>query len=691
MNPAETTDDYIALLSNFSRWDGEAQQALQLLFNYFDKRPLLFSQVLGYITREALYHEHNLNGNYALQTFLFDELKKNAEESSYSLQYRHLLLAAAPSFLATRHRSTSSTDPFNQYRITWGEFGLPLNDELRTLRYNVWQFVFEQWERGFQEEVVKVLHQHTRWIDPKANYLAYQEELPMVMQFMEQKLDTQNFRHCLLVHQYFSSLHSNSIDTQLYRSVKRKFQCREFKIYRAFLLDIERREWKMEYEQYVEYRKRKIERYFGKFQSTQEYQDFISDCQSIINQLQDNENKSQVEYKVQELFRNIFLFLVQTNIETTFSVLKYISSTGNQLGLVPCDCIYAILQQDKVTTDRLLNLIQMYQFSRRDDWFWLFFKHIKEENIESKYLEALLVFCDTFEQATVGFDFKWILKFRGLQATILQEVLQKLLRRSQDTGISFGFEFLADEVFWASMEEIVVSSPSLIQELYFYADTHNHDFDYDKEFLSRIVAIQPLFLTEYARTMFSKEGYVSKYDHHDYGKVWELPNYVEVFERVWEYFYQQYKSESVWRWQLSDYVGTFFRSDSQKVDSERMMGFLYRILDLYSHDEAHVYLAFQIVGANFRANRYEIIRYYLSKQPLPKVFAKTIRFLEPDGYSGSGSLVPSFEDERTFWNTVLSLVKSDVQLLEYIESIEPIVLKFDAWIKHEERRDFFKP
>jgi DNA polymerase III delta prime subunit len=597
VSPAEVTDRHIILLAHLlgSGRTSTKEIEIGLLFAYAEKKPDVLPQVLKCIIEEVIFHPaYWHHRNYYSLRVLVETITKKIRTSTHPNLYRQTILALAPSLLTTRHRSAGLHDPFDLRKLTWSEFTLPLTDELRLLRSNVWECVFQQWNSGYKEEVFGVLHEHTRWIDPKANYEAYEKEMPVVMQFIEQELDSNNFKHCLLVHQYFSALQRNSIRTTEYRHTRNKFRGTIFQCYQTFLSDDTR--VYMRHQQEEAYLNRKIEQYLEQIHTINDYQNVLDNCENIIAQLSGHSEQGSVRWKIDDLLRRGLTHFAKNEPTTTLETLRYVCSKGNPLSIVPDECIYELSQRDSEVEEHLFTLIQTTSFNRRDDWRWVFFKHIRSENIAQKHLDALLTFCDEHEESYACYDFKWISKFEKLQSDIVENVLERLLERSKVTGKVFGFESLCAKAFSKNIDAMLQSRPALMKELYHYAHSHTNLFDYNRDLLKRIVEFDLTFLAEYAEQSSEIFKHNTSHDQTDYSGMWSLAHYEQIFEHLWERFHGLIDLKSLESQWSCEYIGTFFRSyDNDSLHREKMLRFLYEKLDLYPNDEKHLFLVFRII------------------------------------------------------------------------------------------------
>jgi len=213
-----------------------------------------------------------------------------------------------------------------------------------------------------------------------------------------------------------------------------------------------------------------------------------------------------------------------------------------------------------------------------------------------------------------------------------------------------------------------------------------HD-DHNSATLSKILELDPEFITEYIEWIYAPKGEGTRWYHdsQDYSALWRHQNYLEIFSRIVELVYQKRKDT---RWYIE--LKQFFTPDAEeRLDADieyKQEQLLSDLIKSRHQDTDFIEFLFETIAYFPKERRSRLIFTFLQNN---KSFADFKRLdIEPVAMTwSSGSAVPVYQELIDCLKSILRMLDS-AQLLEHRAYVQQ---RIDAWEhrKNQEKKQDF--
>jgi len=675
-NNLPDSDSLLPLLAHFSQAeDTEFKMALELMFQYAEKKPAATPDVLRSLSERFGFNRYSHLQDYSRQHILVDLLIKRTGDGD-DLFVSRLFISLCKKFLHTQFDDTES------YRrsITIHKFRLLGTPALLQLRTKIWNHIFALFDNTeLKPEVIKLLSSYSDsgyYVDVKE---IAEHDCQQLVPFLTSALDPQVFQHCLIVKRYikFASRREISFDE---KGLSERFNSKAYQIYRLISLDYCDRDDDMDLRDFEKFKRAEIDKYTQQF-SLQDYQELILIVQDIYGQ----GKNSRQEYQVQSGVWQVFTTLADRNLDLYNAVVDDYLSIGEPFKFNrPIFLVEKLIE--KIGLDGTKSLIEKHEFSTKPHWVFAFYQALKVEQIMPEHIEELYARYEEAELGELPYDFDYLLRFLDKNNQVIVKITQILVNKA---SVDPYFDLLFNPHAEANKQivDLFKGSEAVLKQAYLAHERVDQHADYDGRTLNMIMNGDPNFLLECIDRVYTDHKYPNRYDDsRDYSFIWKRDDAEAVMSAALQKILSYERERGFIR---GRYLERLFcisenRSASQEA-KERQDAFLKTVIENDATNADIMSLIFGVIGHFEIERRIPLVAHFLSKNQDLEAFQDLP--LEPDSWSWSGSAVPMIAGRISYWESLLPFCNS-INLLHHKKYIEERIEGLQRYLESEKKSDF---
>lgn len=243
--------------------------------------------------------------------------------------------------------------------------------------------------------------------------------------------------------------------------------------------------------------------------------------------------------------------------------------------------------------------------------------------------------------------------------------------------IYFGLLFHDQAYTPGELLELFKSNKGLLQEIYFYMLREGRLEDLKGVFLIEFLSLGESWIQEYSKVFWERAEKHIDFDYDRNGALWKSENYKLYFD----YIFYHFPGGEMYSWKAKNaFVKVLAQTETDTIIKQHQQEWLsHIILDNLSSDK--VVNIFEIVcelGEDVRRNA---IKTFLDNNQDYETFSK-LRLI-PNHWSGSGSLVPAYQKQIDFLESLYPLVPG-MKFLKHRARITSKVEMLHEMIRREE-------
>lgn len=365
----------LSILGSFAYSDEPTlRMALDLLFRYLAKRPSDLPLVLHLLTNQfGFKHTSHVRG-FAVQRAVINVLEERLQEGKDEVLLK-LFLAVAEKYLHTRF---SSHEPKGSHTLQIVDFVLSPTPELTQLRGAIWSLVFRLYKvPTLRKEVVSVLESYCKFGCRASGNEIVAQDAAVVLPFIESELDPDDYRHCSAVHEYLDILDEREISFN--DKLRDRFENETYTLSELLLNDwTEKRNLDLDYEQYRQYKKRRIKEHFAGY-DLDNYERLIEHCVELQEHLDQGER-----YQLEGGVIDVFLALASREPRLYAQVLERYLELGDPLRLRSVFLVENLVRILGVTHSQ--EVLNRPNYPSKRYWMFGYFHVLPREAIEAQHL-----------------------------------------------------------------------------------------------------------------------------------------------------------------------------------------------------------------------------------------------------------------------------------------------------------------
>ncbi len=650
---------YLELLKLFGNHpDNDYKISLEIIFKYLMKKSEILPKIIYYFINVLNFNADSYKYKYSTQTILFDFLFEQIEVEKNNELYIEMIFSISNHYLKYQYESTSSNSrDRNTFSIC--RFLLNPSPEIEKLRKRIWIYLLENSKESFE----KVFIIFNDFIENSFDYLQIYSssnlqveklvkiDLPFIINYFESSLDRRNYQHCSIVHKYFNKVKKCNIEIKKYNKIIKKFTNKTYEI--SLILDGD----------YLQGKKDHKKLYSNEFQllKDQELKEYFTnysfnDFENLIEYLQELSN-----YRPQKLVgyhgynNSLEIVLIQTakeNLDLCLDILKKLFELNNEIDFSSPNLIIEIMKQRGNNILDFYKFINKYDYINKDFWILNFLENLDEKYINEFYAEELIKTFRLFQSSNnyLQFNLNDIQKFKIIRPSIIVDIFQILLKKTQNSDFKFWFHHFD---FIENYSQEFFEQHDLLKQLFFYY-YNEKSFDYDGKWKKYLLFIDSNFIEEYLKANVKKNGYLTDNNENDeFDFIWELPNYQEIIEIALKFCSEKEKNY------FSDpYSANFF----PKVFNNKIEKFIFDQIKNCVSKKNILFEVFKIISHKYPDKRIEFLDYLLKLTQDYQLITSLPLTSNPGMV---GSMIPVYESEKKFWKEVEKSFDGKINLLQF--------------------------
>jgi hypothetical protein len=665
----------LSLLSLFSHMDvGRARIAVVLLLSYIAWRPKDIPFILHILTEDFGFKHISYIHNFVIQKMVIEELW---EHTSSGADYLHTKLFL---FIGKQYLHTHFHELEMKGKITYTihKCTLPPTNDVFELRRVIWTNLFELFNVPmYQAGVLAILHSYRELIypDPVKDIIA--QDMKNIIPFINSKLDSINYYHCLIVNDYLEILDELRLTYDV--ALRDKFTNEAYRITKMLFIDrLERRKLK----ELQKLRREKIIEYFDGF-NYKDYENFFELCLEIKETLDFDNNGYQLEAGIAEVFeviaekdQGLYLVVLEhyLNLGNPFD-LNPLSLTGNLLKICGAQYTYDVLSKLKYPGRRTL--------------LFSYYHSLPPSEITNANLNRLYDLYREAEFGEIPRDFDLLLKYRSLDDDVVINVVEIILGKvNDDPSYAYPLSMLFNP--YSDVNKVIIDiftdRIDPLERAYFAAQRIEQYLDHDGVSFARILEKDPDFILKYVDIMCEGKEWPNRYDDtRDYSFIWLRDDSEELMVRVTERIYEAERKHGA---SIAIYLKTFFILRKEKISEGikiRQNDLLNTLIERRCNEPDFMKFIFGLISFFSPKKRLQFVAVFLEYNKDFDIFQRLP--LEPNHWGWSGSAVPMHQKRMEYLNSLLSLLNT-VDFLQHKQYIERLIQGLQVQIEHEKKKDF---
>ncbi len=675
----QISDEIIELLCSFNNCE-QLPEAIELLLEYYTKRPDLFNEVYTAFIREFGIDKDSERFKYysisKAVEYLCNYIKTNNNGNSLALFTR----------VAIYYLNFVVSKTEGGRRNTFTIYTIPINATPEVIKYrkillNELQSIYI---RGlYKKEIEFALERYGTGNSDYIDYNIVKEEYSAVMSIVAQ-LQTDNLYHCSIVKHLKRIFEKgkvefdNEIIDNFIKSPKNMIFTvinGDRKVYLSMTPDEERAHRSAITEDLI------------KDYSIQDYKFLFQLAQEVDTDFENN------SYSFSTGLKYVFDAVSKNDILYAEIVELYLCYD------TPCNVYPAnILSKlfEFMTGDEVKALIDKHDFTQKNTWLWHFYVEMPENQIEEKHIGELLSFFanPSTQLKSAGYrPLDDIKKFTCVDDSIFEKASRTILANYDKCPGVFNLYFdLLFNPHHISPEDLISLysfDKKLLAAIYLKGTLYSEHFDYNGEFLIEFLKVYPEFIDEYLIQVTQPEKYrYRKYESYmDRLKgIWKENDYINKVDYIVGKLCTLLKDS---RWDFEHCVKHLFvlhQNDKEEV-VVKQNEWINKCIESKYADSDFMNSLFCVLSELPADRRRMALLKFLSLNSNYDDFEKIP--LEPSSWGGSGSMIPYMQNRIAYLSSLIPSL-SGVKYLKHKQRIEQYIDIWKERIKQEEIQELLE-
>ena len=653
--PEIPSPSLLGILGSFKDADAASFRiALNLILDYFAKRPQDSGQVLYLLTDRFSFSHHSYAQGFRVQTSVIDVLWERSKEGT-DLLFSKVFIKVGDKYLRLRGDTTEYAGGHKFSMIT---FRLPATPELITLRESILKRLLSLYRvDNLKVDVFEVISNYVSLGYEEGDRAILEKDSGVLLKFLDSELNPNDYRCCSLVQQYIDLLQDHDLQTK--DEFRHRFHNRAYATSKLLLIDREEKKTLgLGYQEYLEIRVAKIKEHFATY-AFEDYTAFFKDCMVVHREIKN----SHLDYQFNMGITEVLLALFNRDLELFARVLRHYLDQGDLLRINPVPIVKILVE--KVGALRTREIIEQPDYGTKRIWLFAYFLVLPPEQVTREDVEQLYGIYRSAEPTELPHDWDYLTKYRIHDKRIIPKIADIVLGKV--TGTKYCVHAIS-MLFnpYSSVNKVLgdyfAEDLDILKKVYFAVNETDRMEDYDGHTFAQIMETDQNFILEYfEHTHKGKDWRNRSDDNRDYLFIWNRTDYEKTMTQVVDYVYDKERGTPLFL--DSDLKNFFLPSRNCKVNAEIMGkqdGFLKQIIERRSMEFDLMRMLFSVIAGFAPERRRQFIAAFLEKNKNLEDF-KRLPF-EPSTRGWSGSEVPILQEEKDYLESLLPLLNTADEL-----------------------------
>lgn len=675
----QISDKIIELLCGFNNCE-QLPEAIELLLEYYTKRPDLFNEVYTAFIREFGIDKDSERFKYVSVSkaveYLCGYIKTNNNDNSLALFVR----------VAIYYLNFVVSKTEGGRRNTFTFYTIPVNATTEVIKYRkmLLNELKSIYEKGFyKKEIEFALKNYCTGNSDYIDYKIVKEEYCDVMSIVAQ-LQTDNLSHCLIVKHLKKIFQKAEISFN--NGVVDKFINSPKSIIYSVINGDRKDYLSMTPEEEHAHRSAITENLIKDY-SIQDYKFLFKIAQEVDREIENNSYSfsSGLNYVFDIVSSNSFLYA---------EIVELYLCYDTPCSVYPANILSKLF--DFMTADEVKILIKKYDFNQKNTWLWHFYIEMPENQISEKHTgELISFFANPPTQLTsAGYrPLDDIKKFTSVDDSIFEKASRTILANYDKSpfvfNLYFNLLFNPHHISPKDLISLYSFDIKLLASIYLKGTSYSEHFDYNGEFLVAILKVYPKLIDEYLIQVTQPEKYrYRKYEHYmeRLRGIWKENDYIDKVDYIVGKLYELFENS---RWDFEHCVEHLFvleHNTKEEIVSKQKEWFDKCIENKYD-DSDFMNSLFWVVAELPVDRRRKALLKFLSLNSNYDDFEKIP--LEPSSWGGSGSMIPYMQNRITYLSSLIPYL-SGIKYLKHKQRVEKYIDVWKERIKQEEVRELLE-
>lgn len=513
--------DVLIILGGFADTEN-LETALDLFFEYYRRRPDLFSEFYHSITSYYSISRHSYRHGYFTQIKLIEKFREYS--CNWTNEYvSTLFLAVAPKLLGLRF------DGFEDGRrntATFYSFSLALTDGVEIYRGMLRKILCLLCADGkCQLPIYNLLKGYGHSID-KNSRAVVNIDAPYIVTIIELAFPSHYLPNCLLAERLTNVF---STDEVTFHSLDAYLNAPKLAIYR--MIKGPRHSLETHYTEREKAKKEAIDQYVHQC-SVPEFNELIDVCKECAEY--DGDNSYEITNGLEIAFRT---FSVKEKYLP--EVIRYYLKSNTPLDIHPLPILSNLFQI--MTPCEVLELIDSEEYESKNAWMYAYYHEIPDDAIDELQLQGLYSFLQSDSDASLTRSFNrnvdFLEKFRKVDADVLIKGSRIILSKVKYSRFVPHLYFsLLFNIYHNPPESVVKKYKNdlgLLEDIYIESIAYSYYDDLDGHFLKEIYQASPAILGKYISQILcaTKSLHVDEYKEKTMA-LFDVENADQVFDTI---------------------------------------------------------------------------------------------------------------------------------------------------------------
>ena len=507
------------------------QVAVSLLFDYLEKKPSDLPKVF-YILSNTLGFKHtSYLDKFMKQRAVVDELCNRVDGSDLC---RNLFHAVAENYLQVYFQTTQYSGPNTINMVNFELSPLP---ELFELRRQVWKQLFLLHNDSvLRNRILEVVYTYSKRSPLNNAKEIIEADAESVLPFFLNKLDPEEYSHCVVVHEFLNLLERYQISFDA--GLRERFSSQTYKLSKLLLRGLRDRGG-LSYEQYQQQRRERIRSHFLAY-SADDYEKFFEQSAEILASPVGRLNRSVEHFQIGQGIADIFANLAKHKPALFEAVLSRYLQLGDPGRLLHLLSITSHLIQVKGVDDALA-LLRRFDYPTKGLWLFSFYMSLTTEEIERRHLDQLYALYHNAEPQGMFGSLDYLLRYQEVDERVVPKVVEIILKKVASGLVpSKALAEIIDGHSKVSSELMSIFRYDLgtLKRAYLLVNKTESHIDLNGDLFSNILDVDPDFVIEYIDEFFKNREFINRYsEERNFSFLWLRDDYkrlmVEVIERIY--------------------------------------------------------------------------------------------------------------------------------------------------------------